>query len=112
MSLDERGPKITANDLNVQRRISLRAFGPGHRSKGIIEHIRKELEEIEAEPLDLEEWVDVLILALDGAWRAGWHAEEIIRAYHAKVKKNSEREWPDWRTVGQDKAIEHDRSGE
>ena len=50
---------------------SARTFGPGPRAAGVIDHIRKELREIEAAPDDLEEWIDVLMLALDGAWRSG-----------------------------------------
>lgn len=33
--------------------------------------MRKELEEIEADPSDVVEWVDIMLLALDGTWRAG-----------------------------------------
>lgn len=70
----------------------------------------KELREIEADPADLSEWIDVAILALDGAWRAGFSPAEIIAAMLAKQAKNERRKWPDWRTMPTDKAIEHDRS--
>lgn len=53
--------------LQKQMAWSAATFGPGQRTKGITEHIREELAEIEQEPLDLFEWVDVVILALDGA---------------------------------------------
>jgi hypothetical protein len=37
-----------------------------------IKHIKKELDdEIAHDPLDLGEWIDVIILGLDGAWRTG-----------------------------------------
>lgn len=85
-------------------------FGPGPRTAGVIDHIRKELEEISKAPFDLEEWIDVVILGLDGAWRAGYTPEEIAYGLRAKVRKNQARTWPDWRTVPADKAIEHDRS--
>src|ERR1700689_102982 len=81
-------------------------FGPGERSKGIVDHIRKELLEIEAAPHDLSEWVDVAILAFDGAWRSGFTPEQIVRALEAKQTKNEKRKWPDWRTAAPDKAIE------
>ena len=55
--------------LDCQRSWSLRVFGPGPRTKGILKHIEKELDEIEADPGDPMEWVDVMILAFDGAWR-------------------------------------------
>jgi hypothetical protein len=93
-----------------QREWSEQTFGPGSRAKGVIDHIRKELNEIEADPTDLTEWIDVVILALDGAWRAGGSPQQIIEALVAKQAKNEGRVWPDWRTADPNKAIEHDRS--
>lgn len=95
--------------LHRQRRFSLKTFGPGTRSKGVIDHIRKELVEIEAAPLELEEWVDVILLALDGAWRAGYSPEDIAEAIEGKQERNEARAWPDWRTASPDQAIEHVR---
>jgi len=95
--------------LERQRAFSQRTFGPGTRTDGIIDHIRKELKEIKADPYDLSEWIDVIILALDGAWRVGYEPEEITAALVAKQTKNESRAWPDWRTVAPDKAIEHIR---
>lgn len=89
---------------------SKNTFGPGRRTKGVIDHIRKELSEIEDDPEDITEWIDVIILGFDGAWRAGYLPHEIIDQLVAKQKKNENRLWPDWRTVGQDRAIEHIRS--
>lgn len=89
---------------------SEKTFGPGHRVEMVIDHIRKELLEIEAAPQDLEEWVDLIQLALDGAWRSGALPVEIINAIVAKQTKNEGRTWPDWRTADPTKAIEHDRS--
>jgi hypothetical protein len=96
--------------LQRQREWSERTFGPDPRAAGICDHIRKELLEVEAKPTDLSEWIDVVILGLDGAWRAGHTPAEIIAALVAKQDKNESREWPDWRTAPTDKAIEHDRS--
>lgn len=96
--------------LHRQREWSERTFGPGHRTAGVLDHIRKELKEIEESPLDLSEWIDVAILAFDGAWRAGYSPEEIAAALVAKQIKNEARKWPDWRTIPMDKAIEHERT--
>jgi hypothetical protein len=96
--------------LTRQCEWSEKTFGPGARAKGVVDHIRKELFEIEADPADLKEWVDVVILALDGAWRSGATPDQIIAAIVAKQTKNEGRVWPDWRTADPDKAIEHDRS--
>lgn len=103
-------PSIDAAHLTRQREWSERTFGPGPRTLGVLDHIRKELQEIEDDPSDLREWVDVVILALDGAWRAGWQPQEIIDAIRAKQARNEARTWPDWRTMSADQAIEHDRS--
>lgn len=96
--------------LHRQRDFSLRTFGPGPRSAGVVDHIRKELIEIEAAPSDLAEWIDVVILAFDGAWRIGATPEQIVAALQAKQAKNEARTWPDWRKADPSKAIEHDRS--
>ena len=95
--------------LHRQRDFSSRTFGPGERTAGVLDHIRKELAEIEATPQDLTEWVDVVLLALDGAWRSGHTPEEIVQAIADKQARNEARQWPDWRTVEPGKAIEHVR---
>ena len=96
--------------LQRQREWSERTFGPGSRAAGVIDHIRKELREIEADPTDLEEWIDVVILALDGAWRSGATPDQIIAQLVAKQATNEARAWPDWRTQPTDRAIEHVRA--
>lgn len=96
--------------LKRQNSFSLKTFGPGQRVAGVCDHIRKELDEVEASNGSIHEWIDVLILALDGCWRSGADAEEIIEALEAKQAKNENRAWPDWRTADRNKAIEHDRS--
>jgi len=57
--------------LNRQRDWSTKTFGDGKRAIGITDHIKKELSEILEDPYDLSEWIDVIILALDGYWRYG-----------------------------------------
>jgi hypothetical protein len=95
--------------IERQRSFSISTFGPGIRTKAVIDHIQKEFKEIEADPTDLEEWVDVILLALDGAWRTGATSLEICAAIAAKQIKNERRDWPDWRTHDPDKGIEHIR---
>jgi hypothetical protein len=70
---------------------SFRVFGGSVSTERLTNHIRKELDEIVAAPYDVEEWADVIILALDGAWRAGYSAEEICRALDVKQQKNKAR---------------------
>jgi hypothetical protein len=93
--------------LHRQREWSERTFGPGARAAGVVDHIRKELVEIEAKPDDLFEWIDVVILALDGAWRAGYSPEEIAMTLINKQAANELRQWPDRRDVKPDAATEH-----
>lgn len=92
-----------------QRTFSETTFGPGPRTEGIIDHISKELKEVALTPDDIEEWIDIVILALDGAWRAGATPDKIIHTLVAKQIKNEGRDWPDWRTAEPGKAIEHVR---
>ncbi len=96
--------------LERQKEFSEATFGPGERTTGVVDHIRKELHEILEKPDDLSEWIDVVILAFDGAMRVGYFPEEIVEALEKKQTKNENRKWPDWRTADPTKAIEHDRT--
>src|SRR5688572_4735926 len=93
--------------LYRQREFSLKTFGPGPRTEGVLAHIRKELHEVEAKPADVFEWVDVILLALDGAWRAGHSPEVIANAIIIKQERNEGRQWPNWRMADPSGPIEH-----
>ena len=108
------------NHLIRQMAFSRKAFGPGRRTAGIIQHIGKELNEVSANPYDIYEWIDIVLLALDGAWR---HVKDesktdeqvahiVASALQAKLARNELRTWPDWRLVGEKEAIEHHRGNE
>jgi len=94
-----------------------KTFGPHNKSIGIVDYIRKELVEIEENPNDLEEWIDLMFLSFGGAAdTVKYHhpklsTEEIVSvvlsAFKFKLKKNKARNWPDWRTAEPGKAIEH-----
>lgn len=105
---------------------SERTFGPGQRTQGVVAHIRKELAEIEADPLDLMEWIDVANLAMDGFWRAffvkhqpdkthhdphgnmHWRAAaEFVWMIQRKAEINEARRWP--APVSDDLPVEHVR---
>lgn len=101
-----------------QMAFSQATFGPGDRMSGVVDHIRKELVEVERANGDSAEWVDVVILALDGLTRrlayAGGErrdpkevAEVACRMIDGKQTRNEARQWPDWRTAPKNKAIEH-----
>ena len=104
--------------LKRQMAWSHATFGPGERTAGVIDHIRKELAEVQEANGEAEEWVDVAILALDGLTRRlafvnGTRrdptevAVTACRMIEGKQSRNEARTWPDWRTVPHDKAIEH-----
>ena len=96
-------------------------FGPGERMRGIIDHLGKELGEIEDSNGSADEWVDAVILALDGLTRRlaflnentrldpERAADVAIEMILSKQAINEARVWPDWRSAEPDKAIEHSR---
>ena len=97
-------------------------FGPGQHTGRVIDHIKKELDEVAnagggEHPF---EWADVAILALDGLTRSliaqgndtDDAAERAVQHIITKQNINERRDWPDWRTADPDKAIEHDRSSD
>ena len=89
-----------------------RTFGPGDatdRVAGLSDHIRKELDELAQDPMNREEWIDLVFLALDGAYRAGATPQAVADTLEGKLLKNIRRTWPDWRTVPAGQAIEHVR---
>lgn len=98
---------IDASDLRLQAQWSRQTFGPGRRTEGLLAHIAEELEEVRANPDDITEWADIVILALDGAWRHGHEPEAILSVIKAKWAVNRQRAWPDWRQFGEDQAIGH-----
>lgn len=105
-----------ADHLQRQRDWSFDTFGPPPDGKpgdrniaGTLDHLKKELTEVEQNPVDVEEWIDIVILAFDGALRMGWTPGEIAAALALKQHKNEMRQWPDWRTAAPGKAIEHVR---
>lgn len=96
--------------LTAQRDFSLATFGPGQKTVGVLANIRKELVEIEANPADLVEWMDVALLAFDGAMRNGGTPEVVVQTLAEKFARNQTRQWPDWRTQPDDQPIEHVRN--
>lgn len=94
--------------FNAKDQWSFKTFGPGARAEGICKHIEKELIEVRAKPRDLSEWADIIILASDGAARAGFTGAEIWAEMQRKLNVNMCRTWP--APGPEDQAIEHVRS--
>jgi hypothetical protein len=82
----------------------------GTTAVGITKHIEKECIEVRAKPDDLEEWIDMIILSIDGYWRHGGVPEELLPRLRAKQRKNMSRKWVS--TGNPDEPVEHDRSDE
>jgi hypothetical protein len=55
--------------LKRQMAFSRSTFGPGERREGVTDHIRQEIDEV-LENGDPREWVDLVLLSLDGLWRS------------------------------------------
>ena len=85
---------------------SRKTFGDGPHTEGLCKHIEKELAEIREDPNDLMEWVDVIILAIDGAWRTGHTPAQILDALSKKQGLNFTRYW---NVTPEDQPNEHDR---
>ena len=106
-----------------QMKFSHATFGPGQRMEGVLDHMKKEIVEVIDSGGDSDEWVDLVLLALDGLTRRFAYlegtdtyslplevaAEEAVRAIVAKQEANEGRTWPDWTTADPNIAIEHDR---
>lgn len=106
-------PKKKGADFSLAKFIdqkyawSRKTFGPGDRHRGIVDHIAKELQEVLKDPKDLEEWVDIILLAIDGACRAGYDGKDITVGILSKHLKNCTRQWPPLGEQNPDKAAEH-----
>lgn len=93
--------------LHRQRAFSQRTFGDQPYT-GVLAHIEKEIGEIgDAGGMDVMEWIDVILLACDGAMRCGHSPEEIVCALTKKLAINETRKWPDPSTVKPGQPIEH-----
>lgn len=110
--------------LRTQITWSTKTFGHGRRTEGICKHIEKELAEVRANPGDVREWIDIAILALDGAWRCVWYPATLLNRYNstnakdlagyvsAALEDKSRENWfeRNWPAPGsQDEAVEHVR---
>lgn len=103
-----------------QMAFSHATFGPGNRWEGIVDQIKKEIIELEESGGECEEWVDIVILALDGLTRSlafslgnglrqnpNIASQTAINMIAAKQTENESRQWPDWRTADKNKSMEN-----
>lgn len=72
--------------LTVLRDWSVGTFGADRSLEYNCRHIESELVEVRADPRDPVEWMDIAILAFDGAMRAGHTPEDVARVFVDKLK--------------------------
>lgn len=84
-----------------------RATWPSQTLFGVLAHARKEVEEIEDNISDCIEWVDLILLGIDGACRTGLTPEQLGIQLERKLAINLQRAWPKPSTP--DSPGEHDR---
>lgn len=82
-----------AEYLERQQTWSESTFGSGLRTGGVTKHIEKEVNEVRANPHDLSEWIDIIILAMDGYWRHGGTPDTLMSDLIAKQEKNFSRKY-------------------
>lgn len=89
---------------------SLTTFGLGKRTVGNARHIMKELTEIVSEPDDQFEWIDVILIAIDGYMRCGGRSDRLLPDLEIKHFLNTKRAYPFPKTESE--VPEHIREGE
>ncbi len=72
---------------------SYKTFGTAERYIGVLKHIEKEIEETRQNPHDVMEWIDIVLLAFDGACRMGFTPRQVVNALIAKQEINKKRSW-------------------
>ena len=86
--------KELVNWLTKKMEWSYKTFGTSERHIGVLKHIEKEIEEVRQRPQDVTEWMDIVLLAFDGACRMGFTPDQVVSALIAKQEKNTQRRWP------------------
>lgn len=78
--------------LRDQMQWSKQTFGCGTRTEPLLKHIEKEVQEVrESNGDDLYEWIDIIILAFDGALTHGFDPGEVAFALRHKLEINKKR---------------------
>jgi len=81
---------------------------PQRTNHSILTHLRRELDEIEAKPNDIEEWADAILLFMHGLREQGFDIHNLSTALEKKFAINQKRKWgkPDEHGV-----VEHKEDG-
>lgn len=93
--------------LKRQFEFSQRVFGAGPKTEQILRHISRQSVDTIARGNPTEEWVDIMILAMDGALRSGSTPYEIAGLLEYKMTVNEAREWPKLEDQVMDEPVHH-----
>lgn len=74
---------------------------------GPLKHLKKECDEAIADPTDITEYADLLILVIDASWRAGFSLGDLRRGTLAKIEVLKTREYA---RVPEGEISEHNRA--
>lgn len=66
---------------------------PGESMDEKLTHLCEEIEEARADPANVEEWADAVILVFDAARAAGHTPDQIVLGVRRKFFKNQNRTW-------------------
>lgn len=66
---------------------------PQRTNHSILTHLRRELDEIEANPDDLTEWADVILLFMHGLRERNFNIAQLVEALEKKFEINKNRKW-------------------
>lgn len=91
-----------------QAQWSRATFGPDDKRgpAGPLKHLIKEAKEALADPTDIVEYADCLLLILDATRRAGFTLTRLLDAAAVKQAENRRRSWP---APTDDEPVEHVR---
>lgn len=94
------------HSLGKHRDWTFDTAGPGLRTEGLLTHIAKESDEIRKDPTDRKEWIDIILLGMDGYYRTGGTHWTLIEDLIEKIEKILRRKWA---KVSGDQPMEHTR---
>jgi len=92
----DKEPATTKLDLrnleSIRFEWSKKTF-PGATTQSALEHLKDEIKEIEADPSDVVEYADALMLLMEAAARNQITVDQILVAFQEKHQKNTTRKW-------------------
>lgn len=90
--------------LNFQQHLSLQKLEeirakwaaktfPRANLDGVLNHLKREIQEFEEDPSDISELADMLMLVMDAGRLSGHSADDILKAFSKKHIDNTKRKW-------------------